>query len=217
MIQQIGAPLPEVPGIDLSFRPRSYFWPLDLEAHLLSRVKGAERRAALQRLIDAGRLDEAPAILMLSGLSKHDREMIGRIHPAFMGGEYLPDLDDREVEIARITIDSVTRDVTSVFARRGKRRISYRVVDEYGGDTLTGKGTRTSLRPISLGELETLFNRAWSIFDVLEMNFGHDGYPMEAMQRFVIAVESEFYPQIGRLYRRRIEAFAAERQPTLVS
>jgi hypothetical protein len=211
MTQKPAAALPEVAGIDLSFRPPSYFWPLDLEAHLLSRVKGAHRRAALRQLIEAGRLDEAPDILVQSALSEAEREIIGRIHPAFMGGEYLPNLESSEVEIARITIDSTTRDVTSVFARRGKKRIYYRVVDEYGGDTLTGKGSRTSIRPLTLGELEALFNRAWSIFDVLEMNFGHEGYPMEAMQRFVIAVESEFYPQIGRLYRRRIEAFAVER------
>jgi hypothetical protein len=53
-----------------------------------------------------------------------------------MGGEYLPDLKQDEVEIARITIASTTQDVTSVFARRGKHRIYYRVVDEYGGETL---------------------------------------------------------------------------------
>ena len=31
-----------------------------------------------------------------------------------MGGEYLPDRRDTEVEIARINIDSTTSDVTSV-------------------------------------------------------------------------------------------------------
>jgi hypothetical protein len=37
------------------------------------------------------------------------------------------------------------------------------------------------------------------------------------MQRFVIAVQSEFYPQIGSLYRRRIEAFARQRQAALAA
>jgi len=40
--------------IELAFRPKSYFWPLGLETHLLTHIKGAERRAALQRLIDEG-------------------------------------------------------------------------------------------------------------------------------------------------------------------
>ena len=39
--------IPEVPGIDLTFRPESYFWPLGLETHLLARIKGAERKAAV--------------------------------------------------------------------------------------------------------------------------------------------------------------------------
>ena len=198
---------PEVPGIDLSFRPASYFWPLGLETHLLARIKGAERKAAVQRLIDAGRLDEVPSFLRQSSLSDVDRQAIGRIHPAFMGGEYLPDLTSHEVEIARITIASVTQDVTSVYARRGKSRIYYRVVDEYDGETLSEKRTRTSTRPLTLGELECFFNGAWSIFDVLERNFGCDGYDLDRMQRFVIGVESQFYPTIDELYRRRIETW----------
>ena len=47
MIENAAVAPPKVPGIDLSFRPRSYFWPLGLETHLLARIKGAERKAAL--------------------------------------------------------------------------------------------------------------------------------------------------------------------------
>ncbi len=203
---------PEFHGIDLSFRPASYFWPLELERHLLARIKGAERKAAVQRLIDAGRLDEIPSFLRQSSLSNTDRQAIGRIHPAFMGGEYLPDLTSHEVEIARITIASVTQDVACVRARRRKGRIFYRVVDEYEGDTLSEKRTRTSTRPLTLGQLECFFNGAWSVFDVLQMNFGDEGYDLTQMQRFVIGIESEFYPTIDALYRQRIETWGAERR-----
>ena len=49
------------PGdIDLGFRPKAYFWPLGLETHLLARIKGAERKAALKRLIDGGHLEDIP-------------------------------------------------------------------------------------------------------------------------------------------------------------
>ena len=141
------------------------------------------------------------------------RQALGRIHPAFMGGEYLPDLTPNEVMIARITIASTTQDVTCVYARRGKNRIHYRVVDEYDGETLSERNTRTSTRPLTLGELEAFFNGAWSIFDVLEMNFGRRRLrPGPRCSRFVVGVESQFYPQIGELYRRRIEAWAAARQ-----
>src|SRR5258706_12564755 len=101
----------EVPGVDLAFRPPSYFRPLGLETHLLARIKGAERKATVQRLIEAGRLNEVPNCLLQSALDEPVRQALGRIHPAFMGGEYLPNLSSNEVAIARITIASTTQDV----------------------------------------------------------------------------------------------------------
>ena len=84
--------VPEAPGIDLQFRPRSYFWPLGLEKHLLARIKGAARKAALKEFIDANPLDAIPDFPAQSALSDDERQVLGRIHPAFMDGEYLPDL-----------------------------------------------------------------------------------------------------------------------------
>ena len=79
------------PPIDLSFRPRSYFWPVGLEVQLLTHIKGAARRAEVKRLIDAGQVDQIPALLAKAELSKEERSNLGRIHPMFMGGEYLPE------------------------------------------------------------------------------------------------------------------------------
>ena len=33
------------PDLDLNFRPQSYFWPLNERSHVVSAIKGAERRA----------------------------------------------------------------------------------------------------------------------------------------------------------------------------
>jgi len=207
----------ELGNIDLGFRPQSYFWPLGLETHLLARIKGAERKAALRRLIDAGHLDDIPDFLAQSALTADERQLLGRLHPTFMGGEYLPDLLRNEVMVARVTIASTTQDVTCVYARRGRHRIYYRVVDEYGGDTLAQPTSRTSLRPLTLGQLASFFSIAWSLHDVLEMNFGDDGYDLDEMQDFVVSIDSEFYPQLDALYRRRIADWAAERQAAAAS
>jgi len=207
----------ELGNVDLGYRPKSYFWPLGLETHLLSRIKGAARKAALKRLIDSGHLEDIPDFLAQSALSADERQALGRLHPAFMGGEYLPDLLRNEVMVARITIASTTQDVTCVYARRGKNRIHYRVVDEYQGDTLSQPSTRTSTQPLTLGQLEAFFDGAWSIFEVLEMNFGDEGYDIDEMQDFVVSVDSEFYPQLGALYRHRIDAWGAERQASAAS
>ena len=199
-------------GIDLDFRPKSYFWPASLETHLLSRIKGAERRRALKRLLDSGRQEDISEFLASSALSAPERQALGRIHPRFMGGEYLPDLMPAETMVARITIASTTQDVTCVYARRGKSRIHYRVVDEYEGGTLSGKDTRTSIKPLSLGELEAFFTGSWSIFEVLDMNFCESGYDEDEMQAFVVEVGSSFYPDLDRLLRDRISAWGAERR-----
>ncbi len=81
-------------------------------------------------MIDAGKLDEIPEFLAKEKLSEGERAAIGRIRPTLMGGEYLPDMTDDEVEIARIDIRSTTHDVTSVYARREDGQIHYRVVND---------------------------------------------------------------------------------------
>ena len=60
-----------------------------------------------------------------------------------------------------------------------------------------------------MGELEQFLNKAWPLFSVLDMNFGVDGYNLIAMLAFVKG-ESQFYPQFGELYERRIRVWAAE-------
>ena len=185
---------------ELNFRPASYFWPLGLETHLLSRVKGAQRKTALKEWIDGGRAEDVPDFIAKSALTEDERIAFGRIHPHFMGGEYLPDIDEKEVEIARITLASTTSDVTSVYARRDKRRIHYRVVDEYGGDTLTGPTTRTSIKPLTLKELVKFFNAAWPLIDVIR---GNEFSSVEEALDFFTA-QSQFYLQIDQLYRQRI-------------
>ncbi len=117
-----------------------------------------------------------------------------------MGGEYLPDLDETELSIASISIQSTTGDVTSVYARRGEGCIHYRVVDEYGGDTLTGVTERTSEKPLSLGELCDFFLDAWPLIDVVQMNYEGD---LDAMLGF-FSGDSEFYAQFDELLRERV-------------
>ena len=47
------------------------------------------------------------------------------------------------------------------------------------------------------------------------MNFRHSGYDRDDLLGFVVDVESQFYPQIGELYQRRIEAWAAAQREKL--
>jgi len=117
-------------SLDLSFAPTSYFWPLSLETHLRATVRGEQRRKELERYIVSGSLANAPDIFVRDVLTPEERTLIGRIHPMFMGGEYLTARAASEVEVARISIRSTTSDVTCVYARQVGARIHYRGVDE---------------------------------------------------------------------------------------
>lgn len=188
--------------VDLDYRPDTYFRPQKLERYLLSKVKGAVLRRELEALFDAGRHAEVRTLLTAEGISSADRKALESFHPMFMGGNYLPDTEDGEVEIARISIKSTTYDVTCVYARPDGGSIHSRVVDEYGGDTLQGTTEARTDKPMTLGEFADFFLSAWPLIDVLEMNFEGD---LDASLDFFTA-ESEFYPDFDRLCRQRVIA-----------
>ena len=186
--------------IDLEYRPKTYFRPEKLEKDLLSKVKGAVLRKKLQALFDAGRHAEVRTLLTAEGISAADRKALESFHPMFMGGNYLPDTEDGEVEIARISIKSTTYDVTCVYARPDGGAIHYRVVDEYGGETLQGTAEARTDKPMTLGEFAGFFLGAWPLIDVLEMNFEND----RAASLDFFSAESEFYPDFDSLCRQRV-------------
>ena len=141
--------------IDYEFQASSYWEPpAAVLAAVLRNVKGTERRAMIRDYFRQGRLDELLPELTCDELSQGARERLGRIHPSFMGREYLPGYRPNEVEIVRMEFKSTTADVTSVRARpvgRKKVKIEYRVVDEYLSD-FTFKPRRSN-EPLTLGQL----------------------------------------------------------------
>jgi hypothetical protein len=210
MTKHVPATVPAVPGINLSFRPRTYFGPVPLETHLLSRVAGQERREALRRELAVGNLD-LPDELVACLLDEDARNAIGRIHPAFMGGEYLPPLLDDEVEIARVSLASVTADQISVRAQRVAGGIAYRIVDEYAEDG-PGYVCRPNLSqvPLTLGELVAMIDGAQegggAAMSALISNV-ESGADLPRAYRDFVRVSSEFYRQLGAYYEAKIEAW----------
>ena len=189
-------------AIDLAYRPSSYFWPITHETHLIAAIKGERRRNIVRAAFDAGVVTPLDEHYAAPALHEQDRRALGRLHPSFMGGEYLPNRQETEVEIARINIRSTLSDVTSLYAKAGRTRIYYRVVDEYNGDTLSQKRTRTSKQPLTLGKLLDFFLGAWRLDEVLEMN----ELDREGAQAFT-QPSSEFYPEFSRAIRARIDSW----------
>ena len=194
-------------SIQLDYRPHSYFWAKERGIKLLSDIKGAERRRIYAQALAEGSIDELPAEIADESLSQAARRGFGGFHPAFMGGEYLPDRASQEVEIARITIASTTQDVTCVYARQVGGRIHYRVVDEYDGDPLSGQDTHTSNKPLTLKALVDFFLGSWDLMFCLDCNFREYAYPRDEVHGFIVDASSSFYPEFGDLVTARVDAW----------
>lgn len=201
--------------IDLGYRP-SYWDPEGLLLAPTANLKGTLRRRAIG---DADELDAETLGALLTDPTGEVRAALGRVDPAFMGGEYLPDTADGEVEIARVELKSVTGDVFSVRARPDGPQIRYRVVDEY--DTPFNVEPEVSEGPLTLGELIALIDGAHDPeyegvrgpgllegFWQSEVEYG-GSTPQEAVS-FATA-ESVFYPTLGVYYRVRGAKWAAGR------
>jgi hypothetical protein len=194
-------------SLNLQFRPNTYFWAKELGISLLSDIKGANRRSIAQHALQDDQSGDIPPELLAHALKEDERRFIGRLHPSFLGGEYLPSTRKQEVEIARITIASTTQDVTCVYARPLGKRISYRIVDEYNGDTITGRQTRTSTKPLSLAELVAFFLQGWDLLGCLDHNFCEYGYPRDEVHGFIVDASSSFYSEFEAAITHEIDAW----------
>src|SRR5260221_12537496 len=108
-------------GIDYDFRPERFWAPASdpLQA-ILRNIKGRRRREMIRDYYAAGKLEELFDELLKDSLDDEARNGLSQIHPTFMGGEYLPNYGRCEVEIARITLESTTSDITSPRARSSR-------------------------------------------------------------------------------------------------
>jgi len=129
----------------------------------------------------------------------------------FMGGEYLPRMKSAEVEIARISLRSVTGDQISVRARRSSDRIRYTIVDEYENEYVDyDTRPRTSRAPLSMRRLVAMLDGACegggAVVSHTMILMEHDS--SLDLRRFT-SVESDFYPDLGRYYEARFDEYFA--------
>jgi len=184
------------------FRPSDGLFSLPAETLLLASVKGASRRALIEQASAEDRLEELHPNFFKVALTEDERAQWGRMHPRNMGGEFLPDRKRTELEIARIAIESTTRDVVSVYARRVKSGFVYRIVDEYSGDTLEGRTQFRRRRQLTQAELVTLLMTAWPLDEVC---LGNDLVGEDALN--FCEPFSAYYPDFAA----RIRAYLGER------
>jgi hypothetical protein len=204
---------------DFDFRPKSY-WVRSAENHVLSRIPGEVRRQFAQAALEKGGLEALTG--SSATLTEEERRAWSSIHPAFMGGEFLPPLKRNRVEVARIAFNSVTGDVISLRARGGRGgRIRYEFVDEYPEEKRAYSFSPTSSEhPLSFGELVKLLEEATVgdtepgydnlITGAIECNLAA-GSNLHEMVRFV-RVTSTYYPQLEAYFGARFEAWGEHKQ-----
>ena len=209
--------MPDAADFDLEYIPRTYFVFADARQQIAARVKGTARRAIAAHLQEISGVEDNIRVddfSTRSSLTEDDRTSWGAIHPSCMGGEYLPDLDETEVEIARIDLASVTSDVISVRARWRDGKIHYSVVDEYPEDHSYQCNPTTSDRPLTMGEIIALIDTTQAsdyftgvVVGLLQFNY-ECSEDLEAHRNFV-SVSSAFYPELGSWYDDAIEEWYA--------
>lgn len=222
--------MPNAELYQMEFRPASYWDHADPVAAILQNVKGDLRRELIRDILvgDGEKrahyeaiLGDLDAELFAPSASESFRARMALVNPHWLGGELLPDYLRGEVEIARLVLDSVTRDVYSVRARwvRGQGEstdaaghISYRVVDEYDGHWSLPR--ETSASPLTMGELVELIDGArtdgaegGSLTDALR-----DACDNAESGRNFVRVSSELYPELEAWYDERAGEWYA-RQP----
>jgi len=201
--------------IRYGFRPQSYWEDADPLSAILRNVTGENRRRMITDYWNAGRLEELDSALLMDEPDDESRMRLGRIHPSFMGGEYLPNYLAGEVEIARICLQSTTSDVVSLRARPSPEGISYRVIDEYEGQfTLP---ISTSLLPLTLAELVRQFDDGR--LDELDwgggLSLGYNnmnaegGSDYEGLRNFT-HISSSFYRQLSAHFEHVFDEWVKE-------
>ncbi len=192
---------------DSTYRPDTY-WPESLTPEQrMSRIKGAERQAYAQLIYQEYGFSVLDDFLVRESLPDNEREDWGAIHPAMMGGEYLPDLLPDEVEICRLSLRSVTADQISVRARPDPAGVRYRIVDEYE-EMVYVTPYDTSELPLTAWQLLMLIQDTYvrsdpevgGIFNAILTVQSDHAKNREQILSF-IKVSSPLYPELDALYR----------------
>ena len=195
-------------------RPQSYWEHTDPLAEILANVSGKARREMIRDFWNAGAIDQLEDTLLKDDLDFEARESLGRIHPFFMGGEYLPIRLPGEVTIVRIDLESTTHDVIELRARPlpgGK--IKLRWVDEYESEFSHEPYPDVIDQPFSFKELKdfieaTYPNEVGAL--PLAYNLGNcqdESASQAENYRDFTSFDSEFYPGLSDWVKQLVDAW----------
>lgn len=154
--------MPDQSGYDLDYRPRSYWVYEDLAQKTLATVKGALRRESAAHFLGVDPTAPIDPVLLDESLSPGEKYSLFSIDRDAASGEFLPDLEPFEVEIARVHYNSTFSDVVSVRAKWLEGKIIYGVLDDFsakGQAYVTWEPSHSEM-PLTMRELIRLMDTA---------------------------------------------------------
>ena len=205
--------------IDQNYRPVTY-WPEALDQEqLLSRIQGESRRTIARNILAEEGFAGLNEFLARKTLDDEERRGWGLVHPHCMGGEYLPQLDVEDVEIARISLASTTSDQISIRASYVGKKIRYDVCDEY--DSTYELAFTESEQPLTLGELIAFIDGSYHrdeepgglLVCHWESMIGW-GYDTDEAVDFAW-IQSAWYPELSSYYAQVAIDWSERKQPEL--
>jgi hypothetical protein len=166
---------------------------------------------------EAGAFGDLEKDLLHDCLSEEQRSRLGKIHPTFMGGEYLPDYRKAEVEVARIELESTTADVISIRARKDGDRVAYSILDEY--ETDFNVSPKNSEKPLTLAELIGLIDGGMEegSLGIYYTQMNYSGRSIDDLNalRYFTRVDSVFYAQVNLHYEKLLDLWYEEEKAKL--
>ena len=204
-------------SIDLQYRPSTYWPESENREQRLSHIQGEARRDITRKALEEGGIEALNIIgaeVATETLSNESRQAWGAMHPSLMGGEYLPDYEESDVEIARISLESVTADQICVLASGELGNIYYRVVDEYEEEYHLP--ITRSIEPLTLGELIRLLDETENPFNDAGGGLvrNHWLYNQNYMDPEVavdfVSIASAFYPDLTEYFENEAACWLRE-------
>lgn len=165
---------------------------------------------------NANRLDELDPNLLRDEIDEGSIDDLARIHPSFMGGEYLPGYRLMEVEIARICLASLMSDVISIRARPNVTGISYRVADEHEGEyrlTINESTIQLDLEQIIrlIDEGQVLDDDYSAGLALCFNDYNVQEGSRRSKERGFTRIDSEVYPQLHAHYEHVFDEWLIEK------
>lgn len=138
-----------------------------------------------------------------------------------LGKEYLRELKQNEVEIARLELESTTQDVCSIRARATNNSIKYRIIDEYNEEDGPVAGVKSSKDILTFRQLIKLIDKSsWfggSFFggcrDANYDDFGENN--PEELSHFE-SMDSRFYPELYQYYKHKNDLWLIEKKIEII-